>query len=133
MHFKYLFKCLFKDNTILEQTQSDISQSNPQKSAFYDIQQRLGDVMAFALYNTETKDEYLVDLRDGHFEINQVSFKVYCEDNLSNIRLIYFRRHVHLFNVGAANEETSHKVSYNFGFQAVDSCGKNVKHIITLY
>lgn len=127
--FKYLFKCLFNDKLIIEQTQEDKSVNTVGKNAFFDVLSRLSDVRAFALYNIETKDEYLVDLADGHFEINGRIFRLCDEEQLINYRLIFFKRNVIMVRIGASQTQ---KVSYHFGWQANRPDGTNIKRIMIL-
>lgn len=126
--FKYLFKALFHDKTTIDQTADDNSIITPGKNSFYDVLKQLENVRAFALYNQETNNEYLVDLSDGHFEINQIPFKLHEEEYITNIRLIYFRRNY--IHSGAG--ETIHEVHYFFGWQANDERGQNVKKLMKL-
>lgn len=123
---KYLFKALLFDGSMIEQTQEDKSATTEGKNAFYDVLQRLDEVRAFGLYNQETGEEYLVDLHDGHFEVNNVPFFLHNEV-LTNLRLVFFKRNTINF--------TTHEVYpvlYNFGFQANDEAGNNVKKIMTV-
>ncbi len=120
---KYRFVALYKDGTIYEQNAQDVSVTNPQKSCFYDID--VPALRAFALYGPDGT-EYLVDLQDGHFEINEIPFFLHNEP-CSDFRLIYFRRNI--LNFGEI--EPSHAVSFNFGWQTTFN-GQNVKRIMTL-
>lgn len=130
---KYLFKALLKDGTVISQTQEDVSATTKDRNAFYDVLQKIDEVRAFALYDTESpdNDEYLVDLADGHFEINQKPFFMHNE-NVHNLRLIFFKRNLHALNL---MDSTSRLVSigYNFGFQGTDDAGNNVQRIMTLF
>ncbi len=127
-NLKYLFKALFRDNTVIEQSADDNSLITPGKNAFYDVLKQLENVRAFALYNQETNDEYLVDLDDGHFELNQVPFRLHEEEYLTNIRLIYFRRN-YIYSGSSGN---SHDIHFFLGFQANDATGQNVKKLMRL-
>lgn len=123
---KYLFKALFKDGSIIEQTPEDKSLTTEGRNAFYDVLQRMGEVRAFALYGDN--NEYLVDLEDGHFEVNQVPINLYNEP-VSNLRLVYFIRNTIITNL---SEITAHHKAYNFGWQANDAAGNNVQRLITI-
>ena len=123
---KYLFSALMNDGTTINQTQEDKSQTTEGKNAFYDVLQRLEEVTAFALYNQETQDEYLVDLRDGHFEVNQIQLNLHLEA-IFNLRLIFFKRHVINFIT-----REHYPVKFVFGFQANDEAGKNVQFTMTV-
>lgn len=128
--FKYLFQCLFRDGSTVKQTQEDKSISVEGKNAFFDVLSRLSEVRAFALYNTETNDEYLVNLDDGHFEVNRRSFRICDEEQLINFRLIFFKRTTILVNLGGRNDNK--RIEYHFGWQANRPDGSNVKRIIIL-
>jgi len=123
---KYLFKALFTDGTILEQNQNDQSTTTPNKNAFYDVLQRLNEVRAFALYNQETGEEWLTDLKDGHFEHNQSPFFIHDEE-LINKRLVFFKRN----SFNALNGQPL-SVTYHLGFQSNKMDGSNVQKVIML-
>lgn len=128
---KYLFEAHFSDGTVIRQSPEDVSTTSPGKSAFYDVQQRLGDVVNFVL--TDGTNRFLVDLRDGHFESNAIRFfpldpETRIPDG-TTFRLIYFRRHKVDFNIGY--EEIGHAVKYYFGWQATID-GRNHKQTIYL-
>lgn len=72
---KYLFAAQFVDGTRIEQTPEDVSRYDPKRSAYYDIVQKLeagGQLAFFGLTNVE--HSFVVDLLDGHFEIDRVVF-----------------------------------------------------------
>lgn len=123
---KYLFHALFRDGTTVEQTQEDKSVTKEGKNAFFDVLQRLDDVRAFALYNQETQDEYLIDLEDCHFEVNNVPLRLH-NDHIINPRLIFFKR-----NTISATTGEVFPVQHIFGFQANDVAGKNVQFTMTV-
>lgn len=91
----YTFGVHFKDGSEYFQTPEDVSERGPQfGSAFSDIKDRLDDVELFQLEGNG--QALLVDLRDGHFELNGLPLTVGDPDitippNVSR-RLIYFRR-----------------------------------------
>ena len=123
---KYLFVALFNDGSTIEQTQEDKSQHTEGKNAFYDVLQRLNDLRAFALYNQETQDEYLVDLQDGRFEINGASFILH-EEPVSNLRLVYFKRNRISMMTGEHYDPL-----FFIGFQGNNALGQNVQRTITV-
>ncbi len=125
--FKYLFRALLNNGTILEQNQEDCSKFTPGKNCFYDVLQEISNVRAFALYNEE--NEYLVDLADGHFEINQVPFFIH-DEPVHDLKLIYFRRNVIAVNVGVSIEQSIQ--SYHFGWEGKNNEGSNVKRIMKI-
>jgi len=136
---RYLFTAQFNDGTMLEQTQDDVSKTNPKKSAFFDVLNDTRKVERFWLTDETfsqhgTNDnKYLVDLTDGHFEINGSPFFLHEQTideskKLSDFRLIYFRRVRQSMNVGS--REASAKVMYLIGWQANYPDGKNHKQIM---
>lgn len=137
---KYLFTAIYSDGTIFPQTHEDISSINPLKSAYYDINHE--KLVQFKLTCTEKKYEYLVDLRDGHFEINGINlnFLIFndgnqefrfhgvniSEINVSNkLRLIYFRKNV--ATMGNPNIE----ITFNIGWQTIID-NQNIKKILEI-
>ena len=127
---KYLFKALLNSGAVIEQTQQDTSALLEGKNAFYDVMQNFDNLRAFALYDWESIDEYLVDLSDGHFEINQTKFFLH-DEPISNIRLIYFRRNVAEVSLGGETGPQQ-TISYHLGFQASATDGSNRQFILRL-
>lgn len=129
--FKYLFEAQFKDGSILVQTQDDVSTTSSDRNAFYDVLQRANELEKFALGAIDNTAYYLVDLKDGHFEINGASVRLH-EDNepLSNFRLIFFKRHRHNFNLDMVEE--SHQITYRLGWQANLPGGRNVQRVLEI-
>ncbi len=128
---KFLFKALLQDGTIIEQDQTDTSKTTPNKNAFYDVLSNIDKVRAFAFYDVCSGDEYLVDLADGHFEINQKPFFMHnIDDSITNRRLIYYKTNV--VNVVGGQVASQKTYSYTFGWQGNLPDGKNVKYVMTL-
>jgi hypothetical protein len=133
---KYLFEAHFSDGSVISQTPDDISTIDPTlRSTFYDVAQRLDDVVLFGLYDNDHK--YVVDLRDGHFEIDGVPFSaqpVSAPTILEGgkFKLLYFRDHQQEITISADGERTagSHYISFRFGWEYTDPHGKT--HIQTL-
>lgn len=157
MQLKYLFECHFKDGTMLQQTEADVSTIDPERSAFYDVMQRADDVMVFGIYN-ETST-YAVDLRDGAFEVNGCRFFIPTtvpqavlitatdsdpKAELQNLlfepapdqkyELVYFRRHHHVSIMGQSITPTdiSHTVQYHLGWKTKDINGQEVQQTIII-
>lgn len=127
----YLFECHFKDGSILFQTADDVSATMPEKSAFFDVLQRIDDVEVFGIVNDE--HTYAVDLRDGHFEIDGVPFKVTGDEELTadcTFRLVYFRRVRQTVSMGYTNMEST-TVEYHIGWQTTID-GKNHQKTISV-
>lgn len=123
---KYLFTALLHDGSVVEQTQEDKSHTTEGKNAFYDVLQKMDQVRAFALYNQETQDEYLIDLEDGRFEVNGASFIMH-EEPLTNFRLVYFKRNKISMITGEHYDPL-----YFIGYQANNAAGQNVQHTLTV-
>jgi hypothetical protein len=131
MELAYLFECHFVDGTMIQQTPDDISKLDSARSAFYDVSQRIDEVIVFGLVNDD--HTYVVDLRDGHFEIDGVPFDISGQDELpagTSYRLIYFRRVVHTITQGFVNM-TDSTVKYHIGWQATVD-GKNFQQTISV-
>ena len=144
---KYLFKAEFLDGTTYEQHPNDLSIAGEGfGSSFSDIIERVrnGEVKIFSLISKEHTG--LVDLQDGHFEVDGLLFEVSSDFNntlLSSYRLIYFRRVrqcsqkiVTLDNELNPNVEdgemTSQIVGFRIGWQANDESGKNYQQILEI-
>lgn len=127
---KYLFEVVYKDGTVFRQTKEDVSMTDPKRSAYFDINQ--DEVATFALYHNRIfgGQVILVNLIDGHFEIDGKVF--FCHDKdlvLTNFRLIYFRRHKHNMTLGGV--EIDHTVDFHVGWQANDEAGVNHQRVIS--
>jgi hypothetical protein len=127
---KYLFTAEYSDGSTFEQDSADVSIQDPKRSAFFDVLQE--KLARFSLKGAG--HSFLVDLRDGHFEIDGTVFWMH-DKEISNIRLIYFRRHRHNFakdrKTGAVSEE-SHTITYRIGWQANLADGSNVQEIMEI-
>ncbi len=124
---KYLFTAILQDGTTFTQDQNDVSTHTPDKNAFYDVIQRLKEVRAFGLINTETQDEYMVDFADGHFEVNGIPMFLHNEV-IMEPKLIFFKRNT----ISPATGE-AYPVGYNFGFEAKTLNGQKIERLMTIY
>ena len=128
----YLFKCQFKDGTCLEQTEEDVSQTTPGKNAFFDVLERIDDVVAFEIINDFDYHSLKVDLQDGHFESNGIAFNAFPFDYPGRLdqpfRLVYFLRHTH--TMGQYGED--HTVEYHIGWEILIN-GKNYRQTISVF
>ncbi len=125
----YLFEAQFHDGTILQQTQEDTSLIDPSKNAFFDVIQRLEEVDIFGIFNDT--QSFVVDLHDGHFEINGVPFFLNGITNFlpgAKFRLVYFHRHHHTVTVGQS--ESDHVIEFHIGWQSNTVDGSNVQQTI---
>ena len=128
---KFLFKAELSDGSIFEQNPEDKSAIDPEKrSAFFDLLEltKTLDIVRFSIY--DGVDTYLVDLTDGHFEVNGMKFIARSEqlpEDFPKFRIVFFRQHQHTFNVGY--DELSHNVTYFIGWQTTIN-GKNYQQTI---
>jgi len=125
---KYLFGVHYSDGSEFFQTPDDVSATDPIRSAFYDVD--LDRVELFQLEGDGHK--YLVDLRDGHFEIDGLPFIAgdpRVQPIGQELRLVYFRRHRE--SQHSDGTTSSAPVEYHFGWQfTVD--GKNYQQTLAV-
>lgn len=122
---KYLFTAQFNDGEEYRQTTEDKSLTIEGKSAFYDIKDK--QIKTFRLEGDG--HTYLVDLTDGHFEIDGVPFGVNEPVSADEpLRLIYFRRnYIH----HAGTEIIGTDRHFFIGWQTTVN-GKNYQQIIQI-
>lgn len=119
---KYLFTAFYRDGSKFEQTDGDISNIDPTKSAFYDVDQN--NLIKFELSDGQQKIS--VNLDNGSFDINGFPLNI-GDDELpirNNLRLIYYRQNTVLFGPNPSRD-----VVYCLGWQTTFN-GKNYKKII---
>lgn len=122
---KYFFTVQFKDGSTYEQRTDDVSLIDGSRSSFYDVQQHTSSPHLFVL--RDENNAFGVNLENGVFAVNGVSFKLYDGEITSPLRLIYFRRHYHEFNQEL--QEMGHKIHYHFGWQTTIN-GENVQRVM---
>lgn len=123
---KYLFTAYYGDGETFHQDPEDVSKADPKRSAFFDVDH--SRLVGFSLQDHQ--NEFYVDLQQGFFEINNIRFLLH-EEEVSNFRLIFFRRHKHHVNIGMNTfEESGHEITYRLGWQANDKDGNNIQRII---
>lgn len=135
---RYLFEAQMKDGSVIRQTPEDVSTAEPlTRSAFYDVAQRLDEVVVFGLYND--KNLYVVDLRDGHFEINGVPFSAQpvtapVINEGGKFKLVYFRDHQQelVMTNGGSYEAGAHYHQYRMGWEYEDPNGKIYQQTIVI-
>ncbi len=129
-HLDYLFIADFKDGTRIYQDKRDCSRIEPlTRSAFWDVQQRIAEVIRFTLGSVDGQRLHFVDLRDGHFETDgEIILNPY--GALTDYRLVYFRRVEEVFEAGARSYPRI--VGYFFGWQANDEHGKNFQMMLEI-
>lgn len=118
---KYLFKILFDDGTIFEQTPEDVSSVDPKKSAFYDVLQDSRVPQALVLLAVDGTVQAAVSLQDGHFEVEGVPFFIGDAPGPGEpLELIYFRRNFREMVMGETVEQVSHVIHYYFGWKRIE-------------
>ncbi len=99
LKFKYLFTATFADGHVIKQTPADVSESDPKKSAFFDVveYEKISPVVKFSLRQSGMlgliADSIEVDLRTGLFLVNGLQLNV-AEQNfepVAPLRIVYFR------------------------------------------
>lgn len=136
MPLKYLFSATFKDGTVIKQTQKDESATTLGKNCFYDVLQRMSEVVKFELVedNWLSGKKVSIDLLTGLFTVGGVEFIASDPSLISNLRdvegfrLVYFKRHRHTLTNGV---ETNHEIEYHLGWQTTLD-GKNYQQTIAL-
>ena len=114
MSLKYLFTVKYSDGSIFEQNPEDVSQIDPQKSAFYDVLESGKQVEIFSL--SDGVNTYSINLKNAKFYLNNKAFIF--PDKLPQrgdvMELVFFRRHTHELN---GDEELSHEIIYYLGYK----------------
>jgi hypothetical protein len=115
---KYLFTAIYNDGSTYKQTADDKSLIDPEKrSQFFDVLQLAEKKTLIAFTLAGEGHEYGVDLRDGHFEIDGVPFRMH-ETEEYGFELIFFRQHTHSFNQTREKDvEVSHDIVYRMGWK----------------
>ena len=137
LNLRYLFVAKLKDGSIIEQPPDDASLIDSTRSAYYDVSQRLDDVIAFALH--DDKNYYAVDLRDGHFEINGVPFSAQpvatpTINEGGKFRLLYYRDHQQelIMGMDGSMKPGEHTHQYRMGWEYFDPSGKSYVQTIVV-
>jgi hypothetical protein len=119
MTLKYRFTAFFKDGTDIHQGPEDVSKLDPTKSTYYDVVSKTDSPLeVFEL--CDGRNQFMVDLVDGHFEVNGITvwLQPIATDTIppgGRFELIYFRDHRHSFTLGS-EEAPSHEVGYRIGW-----------------
>lgn len=113
---KYLFVADYADGTRYEQGPADESLQDPKRNAFFDIHYKPfkpeEELIRFSLVGDG--HVYTVDLRDGHFEVDGVPFRV-TQGPAENCRLLFWKDHTHTRSSGGV---TTHEIVYRIGWDA---------------
>ncbi len=126
---KYLFTVLLTNGEYIEQTVEDLSNKASYKSTFYDVleETKTGNKPVMFCLVGEGND-YLVDLRDGHFEVNGQSVYLHEHDKrFTDYRLIYYRKITKFYNL--VFEEILEETAFYFGWQATID-GGNIERVM---
>lgn len=138
MKLKYLFEAYFADGHRIIQDLDDISSLDPARSTFYDVLQyeSTSELVLFGLYLG--KNTYVVDLLDGHFEVNGVPFSaqpVALPEMIEGgkFKLLYCRDHQQeLILSENSSKPGKHSVQYRFGWEYTDPRGKVYNQTLVL-
>lgn len=135
---KYQFIAEYRDGSLFAQNEEDVSLRDPKRSAFYDVEQER--LRAFSLWGDG--HAFLVDLTDGHFEIDQVRFTLHQPDEIdSAFNLVFFRRHRHemqtqytlddqLVPQAGDTQMTDHRITFRLGWSALDKAGNVIERVM---
>lgn len=115
------WKAEFRDNTELEQF--DI---NGKERQFIEVRDKFNKLEFFSL---EGKNIFKIDLNEGNILVNNKKLDIENESVKKNIRLIYFKRHIHKIE---NNKEQSHEMFYFLGYQYNVDFGNNKKFMIKI-
>lgn len=108
----------FTDGTIITQTPEDTSTHVEGKNAFYDVLQRLDDVLRFSLIQ-EDGTRLTTDLSTGHFEVNGVPFFAHDQNKQpqGKLKLIYFKEMHQNFHQGVSEPYEIYCNKYYIGWE----------------
>jgi hypothetical protein len=109
----WLFVAYFKDGSVMVQDQADKSRVTGKHSAFYDVYNRIDDVLMFELQNTDGEQVIGIDLKTGVFMVNGTALIIHdqnFEPETKKLELIYFTEtHVDHEVSGTVQEDGSIK------------------------
>ncbi len=150
MTLKYLFRAEYRDGSVIEQTHEDRSAIDPEKrNCFYDVlngERPLSELKTFSIHGEG--HSYLVDLTDGHFEVDGVAFFMHeaCDKsvdpmqvtenvNLRDFRLVYYIANAKTFSADVQDgkiigmKESGHIRTWHLGWQCTVD-GENYQKIM---
>lgn len=133
---KYLFAVEFTDGSHYFQNLDDVSSLDNKRSCFYDVLQEVEKGKTIQCFYLKTGEDFDlqtvgVNLIDGSFDVNGVSFLMHSDETLKDFRIIFYREHTHNFNQ-ADGSELSHDIVYCLGWQTNDANGKNVQRVMRI-
>lgn len=128
MVLKYLFTAKYRDGSMLLQTPEDVSTRDPKRSAYYDVDH--SKLTEFSILGPSGL--WTVSLLTGRFYHNGHAFGTLSEElPVKERKLVYFRRHWHVFNVSKeATDQVSHRVTYHFGWSGLTQDGGPIESIL---
>lgn len=125
------FQADFKNKTTYIQNGNDESVDVKGKNSFYDILQRMDEVSQFHIVKDDGT-RYTVDLTDGHFEVNGVSFIIHDQHYTPRkMKLIYFKEMHQNFKVGGDEPYEIRVNRYFMGWECNEN-DKNTKVTIAI-
>lgn len=130
---RYLFEVTFKDGSVYKQNKKDISETDPKRSCYFDIAQKLDQVKEFSLVRESLLNpvRFTVNIEQGYFLRNGEVFELAGETmdtpvkTITDRELIYFRRRREHMSA-QSGEHIGSEVMYFFGWKGVDSDGNEV-------
>jgi hypothetical protein len=140
--FPYKFVATYDDGSQFVQTDDDVSPTNPEKSAFFDVEQNRERLEMFALGGVENPNAFTLHIKTGQFSVNGAVFTIH-PNNLKvvpeSIEVIYWRimrQHKHLDmnsdGVVIAERYSSEIVSFHIGWSCVDLAGEYHQFVLEI-
>lgn len=121
--FTYLAK--FRDGSVFLQPKDDLSTIDPTKSAFYDVLQKIDDVVYFEVTDNDERS-LSVDLVTGLFKSDGNMLPAHPGvSSGSKLTLVHFRRVK--ISPQSKTTETEYHIGYDF-----EKDGKAVRHTVTI-
>ena len=118
---KYQFIARLKDGKDFRQDPEDRHPTKPDKSSYTHLMEEAEVHGGIVLFQLIGKDHiYLVDLRDGHFEIDGIAFESQGKNYMlkpNNLELVYYRDITRKFNHWL---ETETETRFRFGWKMKD-------------
>lgn len=130
----FLFEAQFVNGDIYQQTTEDKSTTTEGRNCFFDVLQRIDEVVIFGLFSNDCPDTWAVDLRTGTFHHNGVPFAAgdpsVTIPQDAKLRLVYFKRCG--LTITPDGEQFEHPPVYHIGFQTNLADGSNYKQTISV-
>jgi hypothetical protein len=120
MKYNFSWTALFNDGTKIDQFDN-----NGIENLFKLVQDKIDLLCSFSLSNSDGK-VFIVDLKEGLIEYNNLIIVSRNLIEISDIKLIFFKRHFVTIGTKTLKEE-NHNIEYHLGFSYLD---KNQKEQI---